>query len=127
MRRRSVYRGEAQRNGCWAPLCMVGVVLTGSLVAGPVFGQSAVPELVKPRSAGPTLPPGRDGTTTPQPRSESPQTDAGSNRPIPDNGVIAPPVSGLGSPSVIKPPAQGTMPIIPPPGSSGGVTGVVPK
>ena len=86
-------------------------------VQGPAVGaapQEQVPEVVKPR-------PGQDGT----PRADQPQVDGA--KPIPDSGVITPPASSAGSSAVIRPPATGTMPIIPPPGSLGGQGGVVPK
>ena len=83
-----------------------------------------VPEMVRPRSNTPTLPEGNDGSSMPAPRSENPQV-GGSGRPVPDRGVIAPPVSGVTP--VIPPPVAGTMPVIPPPGSAGGDRSVVPK
>ncbi len=85
-----------------------------------------LPEVVRPRPSTPTLPRGNDGSTMTAPRSEDPQV-GGTTKPIPDSGVIAPPVSGLGTTPVIRPPATGTMPVIPPPGSAGGEKGVVPK
>ena len=98
-----------------APWWVWAAVAAGLLATMPAWGQApVVPEQVEPR----TLPPGaggEQGLTTP--RSETP---------IPDNGVVAPPVTGGNSP-VIRPPATGTMPVIRPPGSPGGDPTVVPK
>jgi hypothetical protein len=111
------------------------ITLALAAAAAPSWGQTGsatptpdptLPEVVRPRSDTPTLPPGNDGRTTAQPRSENPQVE-GNVRPVPDSGVIAPPVSGMGTTPVIRPPATGTMPVIPPPGAAGGEKGVVPK
>lgn len=103
------------------------VAVAGLLLAVPVWAQS-VPEIVRPQSPAPTIPPNPADGAAPRPRSENPLTDSGPVRPIPDGGVIAPPVSGLGAPTpVIRPPAEGAMPVIPPPGSPGGDRSVVPK
>ena len=108
------------------------LVAAGAVAGMPSWGQgsvapaapnAAVPEVVRPQGEGATIPPGNDGGV-PRPRSENPL--AGDVvRPVPDNGVIAPPVTGGGA--VIRPPVAGVTPIIPPPGSSGGASGVVPK
>ena len=97
------------------------IVLAAFVMAGPAVGQ-VVPERLAP---GATVPPGAggDGAAT-TPRSESPLAPLTGSRPVPDAGVLAPP--GDGSP-VIRPPATGTMPVIPPPGSPGGDPTVVPK
>ena len=105
-----------------ATAALPSLAQTGSATPAP---EQTLPEVVRPRPDTPTLPPGNDGNTTVQPRSENPQVGGG--RPVPDNGVIAPPVSGMGTTPVIPPPATGTMPVIPPPGSAGGQRGVVPK
>ena len=81
---------------------------------------------VVPEREAPTLPPGAggdQGLTTP--RSETPGTPLDGTRPVPDRGVVAPPMSG--STPVIRPPSVGTMPVIPPPGSAGGDKSVIPK
>ena len=110
-----------------APWMVWAGLAAGLLAAAPVWGQT-IPEVVKPRTDAPTLPPGSgndQGLT--RPRSENPLPQAGTARPLRDSGVIAPPVSGLGSTAIIKPPATDGMPIIPPPGSPGGDRAVVPK
>lgn len=95
----------------------IGVAAVCLLVSGGVAAQT-VPEVVKPQSQSPTIPPsgGANGAT---PRSENPLTDGGGVRPIPDSGVIRPPASSGETTPVIKPPATGTMPVIPPPGATG--------
>ncbi len=100
--------------------------MAGLLLAVPVWAQS-VPEVVRPRSDSATIPPGPSDGPMPPPRSENPLAESGAARPVPDSGVITPPVSGLGSTTVIRPPTDGAMPVIPPPGSPGGEQGVVPK
>ena len=89
-------------------------LFAAGLVSGmPSWGQgslqptspSVVPEVVRPRGEAPSA--------------------GDARRALPDNGVIAPPVTGGGA--VIRPPVGGVMPIIPPPGSAGGAGGVVPR
>ena len=106
-----------------AAAAMPSLAQTGTATPAP---DQTLPEVVRPRTDTPTLPRGNDGSTMTQPRSEDPQV-GGTTRPIPDSGVIAPPVSGLGTTPVIRPPATGSMPVIPPPGTAGGEKGVVPK
>ena len=97
-----------------AALTALGVVVCGVSVAR----SQPVPEVVRPQSQSPTLVPGGP--------PGGPDAGAG-GRPIPDNGVIVPPVSGAGSTTVIRPPSVGSMPVIVPPGSPGGDRSVVPK
>ena len=92
-----------------------------ALAVVPVHAQTA-PGVVQPQSSSPTLPPD-SSTSVPRPRSENPLVESG--RPMPDNGVVAPPAGG--AMPVIRPLQQGGMPVIPPPGSAGGVRGVSPK
>lgn len=108
----------------WRVWTLAGASL---LAAAPAFSQQAVvPEIVKPPIAGDSLtPPPTPGSQGGRSTSENPQVDGGRMRPIPDNGVLPPPVTG--TMPVIKPPATTTMPIIPPPGTTGGEKGVVPK
>lgn len=110
------------------------VLVAGGLIAAvPSWGQGGVPqspggvvpEAVRPRSSSPTIPQGNDGSVMPVPKSDDTQVNGG--RPVPDRGVIVPPISGMGTTPVIRPPAAGGMPVIPPPGSAGGDKGVVPK
>lgn len=66
----------------------------------------AVPDKIAPPSAGP------------MPRSEGAMV-GGELRPVPDSGVIKPPVAGsAGSGMVLQPPVSGTMPVIPPPAAA---------
>lgn len=123
--RRSVGIAASSRN---ETVLLVWVLLVaGLLLSVPVWAQS-VPEVVRPRSESPILPPGPSDGPAPRPRSENPLAESGVGRPIPDTGVITPPASALGSPTtVIRPPADSAMPVIPPPGSAGGAPGVVPR
>lgn len=82
-----------------------------------------VPEVVQPQTGNAVTPPSAGGGPATQPRSENPLVQG--PRPVPDNGVIAPPVQGVGP--VLRPPATSDMPVIPPPGSPGGNRAVVPK
>ncbi len=132
MQRRQVHqRGAArarvaERNQ--APWLLAMAAAAAILVLGVTLAraQTAVPEVVQPKTDSPTLPPSRaDGPSTPQPRSENPLANSGAARPIPDSGVITPPPTN--TTPVIRPPATGTMPVIPPPGSAGGDRSVVPK
>ena len=101
-----------------AALTALGVVVCGLSVAR----SQPVPEVVRPQSQSPTLPPSGPPSGPPG------GPDAGTGgRPIPENGVIVPPVSGAGSTTVIRPPSVGSMPVIVPPGSPGGDRSVVPK
>lgn len=132
MRRRSGVLALGVTGRWWGLAVVVGGVMAvvpgwaqvGSQVPGTA---PAVPEVVNPSTSAPTLPQGNDDTLTPVPRSDNSQVGGGGARPVPDNGVIAPPVPGAGSAMVIKPPVTGSMPVIRPPGTSGGVGGGVPK
>ena len=100
----------------WATLLIALLGATAAHAQG-----NAVPE----RQA-PTLPPGAGGDRgLSMPRSETPATPLDGTRPVPDQGVMAPPTGG--ATPVIRPPSVGTMPVIPPPGSPGGDKSVVPK
>ena len=98
------------------------LVAAALLLAAPLRAQP-VPEVVRPQNSSPTVPP--TGDTMVRPRSESPLVEGG--KPLADRGVIAPPAGSAGAGTVIRPPAEGAMPVVPPPGSSGGDRSVVPK
>lgn len=118
MARQKAIRAAAEQRDPTVLLLVWALVMSVLMLSVPAFSQAPVPEVIKPRSDAPTLPPSSNGTATPQPRSENPLTQNGT-RPIPDSGVIAPPPS-LGQTPVIKPPAESNTPVIPPPGTSGG-------
>lgn len=96
----------------------------------PPVPPSTAPNTVVPEVITPTIPPGAggSGTTTPQPRSENPQTN-GTTAPTPDRGIVVTPPANPGQTPVIRPPTGSTsdMPVIPPPGSPGGNPAVIPK
>ena len=92
-----------------------GDVVMGSWALGVAAMLIAVPVLAQSAPDSATLPPRPTDGAVPQPRSDNPLVDGGGVRPIPDSGVIKPPMTGLGSPAVIAPPATGTMPVIKPP------------
>ena len=107
-----------------------GAVIGLMVVACPVGGAWAqtIPEVVRPRSDTPTLPPGagNDRSITP-PRTENPLAGNEGVRPVPDNGVIAPPPAAMGSGMVIRPPASDDRSVVPAPGSPGGDRSVAPR
>lgn len=106
----------------WVLAALATAVLAAS--AGAAGAQApVVPDRVDP---APTLPPGAGGDRgSPVPRSETPLAPDTGARPLPDSGVVTPPVAG--STPIIRPPATGQMPVIAPPGSPGGDRTVVPK
>ena len=104
------------------PWWLWAIFSIGLLCTMPVHAQSTV----VPERQAPTLPPGAGGDQgLSTPRSETPTAPLDGTRPVPDQGVMTPPVGG--STPVIRPPSVGTMPVIPPPGSPGGDKSVVPK
>ena len=95
------------------------------------FSMVAIAAQGHAQSAAPTLPPGSGGDRTLEvrpPAAESPLVppEGGIRQPIPDPGIQrdgrAP-----GQPPVIRPPVTGSMPVIPPPGSAGSDSKVIPK
>lgn len=97
-----------------APWVLWVGLAVGTSIAAPV-GAQGIPDVVRPRSDSPTLPPGAgNDRQLAQPRSESPSPRVETPPPVPDRGIITPPVSGLGSTTVIRPPATDAMPIIRP-------------
>lgn len=98
--------------------------------AAPPVPPTEAPNTVVPEIITPTIPPGAggSGTTTPQPRSENPQTN-GTTAPTPDRGIVITPPANPGQTPVIRPPSGSTsdMPVIRPPGSAGGNPTVIPR
>ena len=120
--RRMCAAEESKGQAWWTVWFVAGAMIAATT---PSWGQGTVPEVVRPPSGAATIPPGNDGAAGHAPRTDNPQVGGGGLRPVPDTGVIAPPVTGGGA--VIRPPATGAMPVIPPPGSTGGSPRVVPK
>ena len=111
----------------------LAVLLSAGLALAPVgasFAQNpqpAPPGVTHPQVASPSAP-------SPPPEKVAPRADAITGKPTlseklaQQNGTLKPP-EGVDSDSVIDPPAraEGTMPVIPPPGTKGGNQKVVPK
>ena len=128
----------AARRADAAPWWVWAALAGGVLAAAPVWAQApTVPEKIEPRAIPPggggdrgaTVPGGDPGSGAAPPGNDAPGLAPGEGAPgsgVPNSGVISPPT--LGAPgAVIRPPATGTMPVIPPPGSPGGDRSVVPK
>ena len=120
-RRRALAAGRAQPAAWW----VWALASAALLPALPALAQQPVPEVVKPPAGDSATIPQTPGSSGGRPLSENPLVDGGRTKPVPDTGVIPPPVTG--TMPVIKPPATASMPVIPPPGSAGGDRTVVPK
>ena len=131
-------RVAAKRRPDPAPWWMWAALAGGLLATAPAWAQApTVPEQVQPRAVPPgtggdrgaTVPGGDPGRGASPPGNDTPGLAPGEGAPgsgVPNSGVVRPPV--LGAPgAVIRPPATGTMPVIPPPGTPGGDRTVVPK
>jgi len=112
------------------------LLVVAALHVATAQAQTATPVPTLPPAAQPTAPAEipnggpatrADPPRTAEPASPSPQTDLPLPQPGAGNrGVVAPPQStdpGM----TVSPPANGLMPVIPPPGAPGGDQRVVPK